>query len=314
MRVAVLVILALCATLSHAKMDMEEDQTLNTAMLSMMETKVEAGLNPVPEHAVGMWKDGVEYVDNLGNVGQIEASAVLTPELIEGNTAATVEGSSLLETASSSTSYPSLIQADGQTDQDAQMNSAIEAGILARAGGTIGLENAGIWQEMGGGDKVKSGGQKVKKVSSSVYHGLMKNAAKMGSKILDFASSIAGKSVFAKLAGSAGVYFNTYTRAKFARHNLDAGLEADHKAMIAAMIEDCGGCMFVMNQVNMDVGQARLRKTIFDSIIANCRDAQSTPIFFSACQMMYQSIDSIAIDYSNGRNTGDVCMNARICT
>ena len=47
-----------------------------------------------------------------------------------------------------------------------------------------------------------------------------------------------------------------------------------------ARVEDCVGCMFVWNQVEMDVGESKFDKVIQTSFTRNCLDAQRTPIFY----------------------------------
>lgn len=47
-----------------------------------------------------------------------------------------------------------------------------------------------------------------------------------------------------------------------------------------ARVEDCVGCIFVWNQVEMDVGESKFNKMIHDSFFRNAVSAQGTPIFY----------------------------------
>lgn len=52
-------------------------------------------------------------------------------------------------------------------------------------------------------------------------------------------------------------------------------------------VEDCVACRYIWLQVEMDVGNSQIEENIYDSFTQNCIEAQKAPIFYPACQDMF---------------------------
>jgi hypothetical protein len=63
----------------------------------------------------------------------------------------------------------------------------------------------------------------------------------------------------------------------------------------------------------MDVGNSQIEENIYDSFTQNCIEAQKAPIFYPACQDMFDSIDDLIGDYMDGYTVNQLCENARLC-
>lgn len=62
-----------------------------------------------------------------------------------------------------------------------------------------------------------------------------------------------------------------------------------------------------------DVGNSQIEENIYDSFTSNCIEAQKAPIFYPACQDMFDGIDDMIGDYMDGYTVNQVCENARLC-
>jgi len=78
-------------------------------------------------------------------------------------------------------------------------------------------------------------------------------------------------------------------------------------------VEDCVACRYIWLQVEMDVGNSQIEENIYDSFTQNCIEAQKAPIFYPACQDMFDSIDDLIGDYMDGYTVNQLCENARLC-
>jgi len=78
-------------------------------------------------------------------------------------------------------------------------------------------------------------------------------------------------------------------------------------------VEDCVACRYIWLQVEMDVGNSQIEENIYDSFTQNCIEAQKAPIFYPACQDMFDGIDDMIGDYMDGYTVNQVCENARLC-
>jgi len=78
-------------------------------------------------------------------------------------------------------------------------------------------------------------------------------------------------------------------------------------------VEDCVACRYVWLQVEMDVGNSQIEENIYDSFYQNCLEAQKAPIFYPACQTMFDSIDDMIGDYMDGFTVNQVCENSLLC-
>jgi hypothetical protein len=78
-------------------------------------------------------------------------------------------------------------------------------------------------------------------------------------------------------------------------------------------VEDCVACQYVWKQVEMDVGNSAITQTIYDSFHANAVDAQRTPVFYPACQSMFDAADDMIGDYMDGYTVDQICENSMLC-
>jgi len=78
-------------------------------------------------------------------------------------------------------------------------------------------------------------------------------------------------------------------------------------------VEDCVACQYVWKQVEQDVGNSAITQTIYDAFHANALDAQRTPIFYPACQTMFDAADDMIGDYMDGYTVDQVCENSMLC-
>jgi len=80
-----------------------------------------------------------------------------------------------------------------------------------------------------------------------------------------------------------------------------------------ADVEDCVACRYVWLQVEMDVGNSQVEENIYDSFYQNALEAQKAPIFYPACQTMFDSIDDMISDYMDGYTVNQMCENSMLC-
>jgi len=78
-------------------------------------------------------------------------------------------------------------------------------------------------------------------------------------------------------------------------------------------IEDCVACRFIWLQVELDVGNEQIEETIYDSFTAACIEAQKAPIFYPACEDMFDDIYGMIGDYMDGYTVNQICEGARMC-
>jgi len=78
-------------------------------------------------------------------------------------------------------------------------------------------------------------------------------------------------------------------------------------------VEDCVACQYVWKQVEQDVGNSAITQTIYDSFHANAIDAQRTPVFYPACQTMFDAADDMVGDYMEGFTVNQLCENSMLC-
>jgi len=78
-------------------------------------------------------------------------------------------------------------------------------------------------------------------------------------------------------------------------------------------VEDCVACRYVWLQVEMDVGNTAIEETVYDAFHANTLEAQTTPIFYPACQTMFDAIDDMLGDYMEGYTVDQICENSMLC-
>jgi hypothetical protein len=78
-------------------------------------------------------------------------------------------------------------------------------------------------------------------------------------------------------------------------------------------IEDCVACRYIWLQVEQEVGNSQIEEDIYNSFSASCKDAAAAPLFFPACQDMFDQSDDMIGDYMDGYTVNQVCENARLC-
>jgi len=78
-------------------------------------------------------------------------------------------------------------------------------------------------------------------------------------------------------------------------------------------VEDCVACQYVWKQVEQDVGATQIPQTIFDSFQHNALDAQRSPVFYPACQTMFETLDDMTNDYMLGYSVNQICENSMLC-
>ncbi len=81
----------------------------------------------------------------------------------------------------------------------------------------------------------------------------------------------------------------------------------------ARLIEDCMGCRFIWKHVEMDIGNAYLQKTVYDSFMHHCRRGMTAPLLYGPCQTMFTSLDDMVNGYVAGLAVEEVCAQARMC-
>jgi len=79
-------------------------------------------------------------------------------------------------------------------------------------------------------------------------------------------------------------------------------------------VEDCLACRFIWKQVEMDVSNAKFIEDVQASFEHNCLDAQKSPIFYKACEDMYDDMYAMTDDYMSADYTVDkMCQRANMC-
>jgi len=101
------------------------------------------------------------------------------------------------------------------------------------------------------------------------------------------------------------------SRAKFME--VSSKVTAGKVARTAQDVEDCVACRYIWLQVEMDVGNTQIEENIYDSFTQNCIEAQKAPIFYPACQDMFDAVDDMIGDYMDGYTVNQLCENSRLC-
>jgi len=78
-------------------------------------------------------------------------------------------------------------------------------------------------------------------------------------------------------------------------------------------VEDCVACRFIWLQIEQDVGNSQIEENIYDAFSNNCKEAQVAPIFYPACNDMWDQIDDMIGDYMDGYSVNQLCENSRLC-
>lgn len=78
-------------------------------------------------------------------------------------------------------------------------------------------------------------------------------------------------------------------------------------------IERCIACLLVWSQVEMDVGHTEMDEVVYQSLERNCMEAQSTQIFWAACQDMLAMSNELVNGYIEGVATSEICLRNQLC-
>lgn len=60
---------------------------------------------------------------------------------------------------------------------------------------------------------------------------------------------------------------------------------------------DCVACRWIWLSVELDVGNSQIEEAIYDSFTRRCIDAQKAPIFYAACEDMFDDVYGMIGDY-----------------
>jgi len=108
----------------------------------------------------------------------------------------------------------------------------------------------------------------------------------------------AGKNLLNKITGRDHHHHSNGQFAKFSSQNY----------------EDCMACRFIWKQVEMDVSTAKYVEDVQASFEHNCLDAQKSPIFYKACEDMYDDMYAMTDDYMSSDFTVDkMCQRSNMC-
>jgi len=144
-------------------------------------------------------------------------------------------------------------------------------------------------------------------IGSNLVRGLGKGvSSRVGKRLIDNVAKRAGR----WLGGQFG-------SARFKKRKDYSGVTANSPRVSSdhepADVEDCVACRYVWMQVEMDVGNSMIEENIYDAFHANALEAQKTPIFYPACQTMFDSIDDMLGDYMDGYSVNQICENSMLC-
>jgi hypothetical protein len=78
-----------------------------------------------------------------------------------------------------------------------------------------------------------------------------------------------------------------------------------------AQIEACVGCVFVWEKTNSELDQSAGYEAVKDAFERTC--AAMTPVFYDACDSMFENEDQLIQDYLANQAYTDMCENVGIC-
>ena len=79
-----------------------------------------------------------------------------------------------------------------------------------------------------------------------------------------------------------------------------------------AQIEGCVGCVFVWEKANGELDQSAGYEAVKDAFERTC--AAMTPVFYDACDSMFENEDQMIQDYLNNKPYTKMCQNIGICS
>jgi hypothetical protein len=91
------------------------------------------------------------------------------------------------------------------------------------------------------------------------------------------------------------------------------GPDPRNRPLSASDIEDCVACRYVWLQVELQVGNSQLEENIYDAFTSACIEAQKAPIFYAACDDMFDDVYGMIGDYMEGYTVNQVCEGAKMC-
>jgi len=202
------------------------------------------------------------------------------------------------------------------TEEEKNTNTASASSDMMRftSSSSSSNSNAAITQKARGFfGKLKNMAKAAMKIASSVGNAMPSGIADTIARGLGKGlSSRIGSKLIGKVAQKAGRWLGK----QFGLKDW-SGVRADvprppleHEA---GDVEDCVGCRYVWLQVEMDVGSSAIEDNIYDAFHANALEAQKTPIFYPACQTMFDAIDDMLGDYMDGYTVDQICENSMLC-
>jgi hypothetical protein len=78
-------------------------------------------------------------------------------------------------------------------------------------------------------------------------------------------------------------------------------------------IEDCTACRWVWLSIEAQVGNSQVEQTVYDAFTTACIEAQKAPIFYKACEDMFDDVYGMIGDYIDGYTVNQVCEGAKMC-
>lgn len=78
-------------------------------------------------------------------------------------------------------------------------------------------------------------------------------------------------------------------------------------------IEDCVACKYVWGLVELQVGNDAVEENIYDAFVQSCLEAQKAPIFYPACEDMFDDVYGMIGDYMDGYTVNQICDTSRLC-
>lgn len=133
--------------------------------------------------------------------------------------------------------------------------------------------------------------------------GFFKSIAKIGKKVFKGVGKLLGGA--AKVAGS--------VVGAVVGGGIANGGKAKLAEMLAQDVEDCVACRFVWLGVELEVGNSQMEESVYDAFVKRCMEAEKAPIFFQACQDMFDDVYGMIGDYMNGYTVNQVCEGAKLC-
>jgi chemotaxis protein histidine kinase CheA len=311
----------------------EEEMDQSELLLSDADTE-----NEEEEEEIEEGTETEEEVEEEEEADESDEEEAEEEEMDESDEAEEAESSFLSEaenTATPSDSDSDEVEAESEEEEEADENIAshvtmllaeesetgtaetaatedeeqLQAQALADFKAATTPEQMRLAQQKWGGGFLKKAAGALWGAAKSAGKYLLKKAGKAGKKLLRAGKKgLRGAKRLARAAGRAARRgLRKLGRRRFGRANVPRLVRPPED------VEDCVACQYVWKQVEQDVGNAQITQTVFDSFQQNCIEAQKSPIFYPACQTMFDTIDDIVGDYQDGYTVNQLCENSMLC-